>query len=105
MQIEEFKILTVTHKKTDLREIGNFVVKTEDKTALRNRLEALKVRFHLDELLYIQNTNCDPQKNRLARDRKFCGQDGRQNGIAESIGSTESAFPSRRVTLYLKYQL
>lgn len=57
MQIEKFKILTVTHKKTNLKEIGNFVVKTEDSASLRNRLEALKVRFQLDELLYVSTCN------------------------------------------------
>ena len=57
MQLDNFKILTVTHKKTNLKEIKNFVVKANDKADLRNRLEALKKRFQLDELLYVSTCN------------------------------------------------
>lgn len=57
MQLEKFKILTVTHKRTNLKEIGNFVVKAQDKEILRSRLESLKVRFQLEELFYVSTCN------------------------------------------------
>lgn len=57
MQLEEFKILTVTHRKTNLKKIGNFVVKAKDQASLRKQLEALKTRFQLKELLYLSTCN------------------------------------------------
>lgn len=57
MQLEDFKILTVTHKKTNLKEIGNYVVKASDNASLREQLEVLKVRYRLDELLYLSTCN------------------------------------------------
>lgn len=55
--LANYKILTVTHKQAKLKEIGDFVVKTADESALRARLEALKSRFKLDELLYLPTCN------------------------------------------------
>ena len=50
MQLEEFKILTVTHKRTNLKEIGNFVVKAEDQQSLRQHLHGRCI-MRSDELL------------------------------------------------------
>jgi glutamyl-tRNA reductase len=55
--LSNFKILTVTHKQTNLKQIGDFVIKAEDSDVLRQRLENLKVQFHLDELLYLPTCN------------------------------------------------
>ncbi len=55
--LANFKILTVTHKHTKLKEIGDFVIKAADNSALRERLEALKAEFQLDELLYLPTCN------------------------------------------------
>jgi len=55
--LANYKILTVTHKRTNLKEIGDFVLKTADQVELKQRLESLKVQFHLDELFYLQTCN------------------------------------------------
>jgi glutamyl-tRNA reductase len=55
--LANYKILTVTHKRTNLKEIGDFVLKTADQAELKQRLESLKVQFHLDELFYLQTCN------------------------------------------------
>ncbi|MCB9295909.1 MAG: glutamyl-tRNA reductase [Lewinellaceae bacterium] len=55
--LANYKILTVTHKHTQLKEIGDFVIKAADSRALKARLEALKAGFQLDELLYLPTCN------------------------------------------------
>lgn len=55
--LANYKILTVTHKHTQLKEIGDFVIKSADSRALKARLEALKAGFQLDELLYLPTCN------------------------------------------------
>lgn len=49
--------MTVTHKRTNLNEIGNFVIKSNDSEELKARLEKLKQQFELDELLYVSTCN------------------------------------------------
>lgn len=55
--LSHLKILTVTHKRTNLNEIGNFVVKSNDSQELKTKLEKLKQQFELDELLYVSTCN------------------------------------------------
>lgn len=55
--LANYKILTVTHKRTNLKEIGDFVLKTSDQEELKSRLESLKQQFHLDELFYLPTCN------------------------------------------------
>jgi glutamyl-tRNA reductase len=55
--IDQFKILTITHKKTNLRQIGNFVIQAPDNEALKVRLHSLKQQYGLDELLYLATCN------------------------------------------------
>ena len=55
--LTNYKILTVTHKRTNLKAIGEFVIKATDGQALRSRLEDIKSRFQLDELLYLPTCN------------------------------------------------
>ena len=57
MQLESFKILTVTHKRTHLKEIANYVIKADSSTQVKKRLEGLKLQFQLDELLYLSTCN------------------------------------------------
>jgi len=51
--IEHYKILTITHKNTNLNKLGKYVI--ED--ASQQKLEALKKHFGLDELLYLSTCN------------------------------------------------
>ncbi len=55
--LANYKILTVTHKRTNLKEIGNFVIKPEGSVAVSSRLEELMAQFQLDELLYLPTCN------------------------------------------------
>lgn len=55
--LERLKILTVTHKRTNLNEIGDYVLKTDSKEELCQRLQKLKFQLRLDELLYLSTCN------------------------------------------------
>ncbi|MCI5082877.1 MAG: glutamyl-tRNA reductase [Saprospiraceae bacterium] len=54
--IGNYKILTVTHKKTNLKEIGGFVLST-DKEDTETKLERLKKQFDIEELFYVSTCN------------------------------------------------
>jgi len=55
--LDSYKILTVTHRKTSLKEIGKFVVKHIDQDDLRTRLHNLQETLGLKELLYLSTCN------------------------------------------------
>jgi len=52
-----YKILTVTHKSSNLNELGNFVVKSSDREELKAKLFSLKEQFELKELMYLSTCN------------------------------------------------
>ena len=54
---ENYKILTITHRLTDLKQIGQYVLKVSDDHQLRERLEAIKEEFELSELFYLATCN------------------------------------------------
>jgi glutamyl-tRNA reductase len=51
--LEKYKIITLTHKRVNLREIGAFVVSGD----AGERLKALKTQFQLGELFYLATCN------------------------------------------------
>lgn len=51
--LQRYKILTVTHRQTPLKNIGDFVLKAEPQA----HLEALRAEFALDELFYLATCN------------------------------------------------
>lgn len=55
--LDQYKILTVTHRHTPLQSIGKFVVAHHDEGHLRDHLESLKLKFGLDELFYLATCN------------------------------------------------
>ncbi len=55
--LEQLKILTVTHKRTSLKSIGDYVIKTADNEELEHRLHALKEQFALEGLFYLPTCN------------------------------------------------
>ena len=55
--LAKYNILTVTHKRTNLKDIGEFVIKVDDQDELRQELEQLKAQFHLDECFYLPTCN------------------------------------------------
>lgn len=52
-----FKILTITHRKSSLKDIGNYVVQSNSSDELKANLEALKRFFGLEELFYLATCN------------------------------------------------
>lgn len=55
--LERLKILTVTHRRTNLNEIGDYVLKTDSKEMLCIRLRKLQDQFQLEELMYLPTCN------------------------------------------------
>ena len=55
--LEDYKILTVTHRQTNVKHIGQFVVQCEDEASLKTKLHALKTTFELEELMYLSTCN------------------------------------------------
>lgn len=55
--LERLKILTVTHKRTNLNKIGDYVLKADSKEILRLRLQKLQDQLRLEELLYMSTCN------------------------------------------------
>lgn len=55
--LENYHILTLTHKKVPLDRLGTFVIQATDDLALRTKLEEIKAQFELDELLYLATCN------------------------------------------------
>lgn len=54
--IYNYKIVTVTHKTSSLRKLGDFAIPSEGE-ALQLKLEQLKANFDLDELMYLSTCN------------------------------------------------
>jgi glutamyl-tRNA reductase len=54
---ENYKILTITHRRTDLKQIGQYVIKSNDNTELKSQLEELKEKFGFSELFYLATCN------------------------------------------------
>jgi len=55
--LNDFKILTVTHKHVRLERIGDLVIPHTDQEDLKAKLNRLKDNFNLQELLYIATCN------------------------------------------------
>ena len=55
--LNEYKILTVTHKHVRLERIGDFVITHSNDDELATKLIGLKDKFNLEELLYISTCN------------------------------------------------
>lgn len=54
--LNNYKIITITHRQTKLKDIGEFVL-PEEGEALKQRLTNLKTMFQLDELMYLATCN------------------------------------------------
>ena len=55
--IKNYKILTITHRNTNLSELGKFVMQYEEEQELQSNLHYLKDQFGLNELLYLATCN------------------------------------------------
>ncbi|NJK84415.1 MAG: glutamyl-tRNA reductase [Saprospiraceae bacterium] len=55
--LDVYKILTITHRQTNVSHISDFVIKYDDKAALTLQLQQLKATFDFSELMYLQTCN------------------------------------------------
>lgn len=55
--LDQYKILTVTYRQINLKDISAFQVHSDSHVGLEVRLEELKEQFHLEELMYIATCN------------------------------------------------
>ncbi len=55
--LDGYKILTITHRKTPLRHIGQFVVSHADDQELQSRIASLKNTFGIEEMVYLATCN------------------------------------------------
>ena len=55
--VNDFKILTITHRTLNVDEIGHFVIKCDDRVSLNERLDLLKQRFSIQEIMYLSTCN------------------------------------------------
>ena len=56
--LSSYKILTITHKSTPLKNIGNFVLPDlDDETTLKHKLHSIKAALGLEELMYLSTCN------------------------------------------------
>ncbi len=55
--LENYKVITVTHKRINLKDIGNFVVKPGPESSLKEQLEDMKTVFGFNELMYVATCN------------------------------------------------
>jgi glutamyl-tRNA reductase len=55
--LDRYKILTVTHKHINLKDIGKYVVQVADPLSLQQILDGIKADFDLNEFLYLTTCN------------------------------------------------
>ena len=55
--LENYKVLTISHHTTSLKEIGNFVIRHSNEAELHERLHLLKKDFAIDEMIYLSTCN------------------------------------------------
>ena len=55
--LQQYKILTVTHRQTNLKDIGAFALSADNEESKTIQLELLKERFDIQELYYVGTCN------------------------------------------------
>jgi len=71
--LDNYNILTVTHKQTNLKEIGNFLIEDNSVEGIVSLVKEIKAKFNISELMYLatcnrvmffyyQNENVDPSQ-------------------------------------------
>ncbi len=55
--LQHYKILTVSHRRTSLKNIGRFVLKADNESSVQENLANLKQAYQLDELVYVATCN------------------------------------------------
>ena len=57
LMLDKYKIITVTHRRINLKEISQYAIHAPDNAALEVRLHELKEQFRLSELMYLSTCN------------------------------------------------
>lgn len=57
IMLDKYKIITVTHKRVNLKEIGRYAIHASDSASLEVRLNELKEQFHFGEIMYLSTCN------------------------------------------------
>lgn len=57
LMLDKYKIITVTHKRINLKEISQYAIHASDNAALEVRLHELKEQFRLSEIMYLSTCN------------------------------------------------
>ncbi len=55
--LNNFKILTITHKNVPLKALSQFIVPSVDEAELEGKLNILKTQFEIEELMYLATCN------------------------------------------------
>lgn len=55
--LEDYKVITITHHNLNVDELGYFVVKHSDDEDLKEKLDALKYKMQISELVYLSTCN------------------------------------------------
>lgn len=55
--IEDYKIITITHRNLNVDELGNFVINYNDKAQLADKLHAVKDQMDIQEIIYLSTCN------------------------------------------------
>lgn len=55
--LDNYKVLTISHHTTSLKEIGDFVIRHSNESELREKLHLLKKDFAIEEMIYLSTCN------------------------------------------------
>lgn len=55
--LRHYKVLTVTHKQVNLKDLGDYAIHADSQVSLQVRLQELQEQFHLSELMYTATCN------------------------------------------------
>lgn len=55
--LQDYKILTVTHRNTNLKTIGQFAIAADNQDLVSKKLDELKQQFQLSEIFYVATCN------------------------------------------------
>ena len=57
MQLRHLNIITITHQRLSVEELGHFVIKTDEGDSIEKTLHGLKATFDIDEIIYLNTCN------------------------------------------------
>lgn len=55
--LENYKVITINHRKLNVNELDEFVIQYSNKEELQTHLDILKVKLDLDEIMYLSTCN------------------------------------------------